>query len=146
MSHPVQHGYINCIVRQKAQCMELYSCHSWLNISVRAVSKVGNLKTKPSFDKRSGMTHLLFRRSSVSVRITTAPSSNSHAEKGKPIVTCISLRKVCINVRLSTGVGAAQLNTPLRCLWDCMYRMMRYKSSMCIQLNICLPLPCLPPS
>ena len=72
--------------------------------------------------------------------------SSNQAGAGTPIRWPVAFLNEDMNFSFVTALGAAQLKTPSSSFSSHNHFIMRHTSSMCTQLNSCLPLPCLPPS
>ena len=80
--------------------------------SAAADSQVANSNEKPASRSRFGVTRRLFRMSSVSVFINTAPISTIHLVPGNPTRFRSARRNVAMNSRCVTGLGAARFTGP----------------------------------
>lgn len=66
---------------------------------------LGYLNTNPASCNLVGTTQRLFNNSSVSVPMMAAPILSIHVYAGSPKAWWVTLRRVCINVLLVTGLG-----------------------------------------
>ena len=106
----------------------------------------GYKNENPASLNRPGMTLLLFKINSDSVRNNIAPTSTIQGNAGNPIGCPQVFRSAAMKSRFGTGWGAARFTVPVQSSCSINQSTARTKSASWIHETNWLPDPCRPPN